>query len=203
MDHRRSKTTGKTAIETETVSFEGTATWSAWLAQHHASSRGVWLALAKKTKSGPASLTYAEALEVALIWGWIDGQKRSRDDVSWLQRFTPRSAKSIWSKINREKAIALIESGAMQPSGLAEVVRAKADGRWDAAYDPQSRSTVPDDLAAALAESPRAAAFFATLSSANRYAILFRLQTAKKPETRARNLRRFVEMLERHEKLHP
>lgn len=188
--------------EAAIVAFATAGAWSEWLAEHHGASPGVWLALAKK-KPGAASLTYPEALEVALTWGWIDGPKKSRDDVSWLQKFTPRRAKSIWSKINRDKALALIEAGTMRPAGLAEVERAKGDGRWDAAYDPQSRATIPADLAAALAASPRAAAFFATLGSGNRYAILFRIQTAKKAETRVLRIARFVEMLERHETLHP
>ena len=190
------------APEAPTVSFATPALWAEWLAAHHAASRGVWLKLAKKG-SGVASVTYAEALEVALTWGWIDGQKRAHDDAAWLQKFTPRGAKSLWSQVNRDKALALIASGAMMPPGLAEVERAKGDGRWDAAYEPQSRATVPDDLAAALATNPRAAAFFATLNGANRYAVLFRVHNSKKPETRAKNVARFVEMLARHEKLHP
>ena len=190
------------APEAPTLSFATAAAWAEWLAAHHAGSRGVWLKLAK-TASGVASVTYAEALEVALVWGWIDGQKQSVDDASWAQKFTPRGAKSLWSQVNRDKALALIASGAMRPPGLAEVERAKADGRWDAAYAPQSRATVPDDLAAALAANPRAADFFATLNAANRYAVLFRVNNAKRPETRAKNVARFVEMLARHEKLYP
>ena len=166
-----------------------------------ATSRGVWLRLAKKA-SGTPSVTYAEAIGVALAWGWIDGQKRPGDETSWLQKFSPRGARSIWSKINRDKALALIASGAMQPPGLAEVERAKRDGRWDAAYDAPSRAAVPEDLAAALATSPRAAAFFATLDAANRYSVLFRIQTPKKPETRAKRIEHFVAMLARHEKIH-
>jgi len=190
------------AGEAPIVSFAGPGLWAEWLAAHHAASRGVWLKLAKKA-SGVASVTYAEALEVALAWGWIDGLKRGLDDAAWIQKFTPRGAKSLWSQINRDKALALIASGAMQPPGLAEVERAKGDGRWDAAYAPQSRATVPDDLAAALAANPRAAAFFATLNAVNRYAVLFRVHNAKRPETRAKSVARFVEMLARHEKLHP
>jgi uncharacterized protein YdeI (YjbR/CyaY-like superfamily) len=184
------------------VFFERPEAWSKWLDKNHASSRGVWLRMAKKD-SGIASINYQEALEVALIWGWIDGQKQSHDDTSWLQKFTPRGPRSIWSKINREKALALIASGRMKPPGLEQVERAKKDGRWEAAYDSPSRSTVPDDLTAALAANPRAAEFFATLNSANRYAILFRVHHAKKAETRARRIASFVEMLARHEKLHP
>jgi uncharacterized protein YdeI (YjbR/CyaY-like superfamily) len=184
------------------LAFANARVWSEWLASQHASPRGIWLKIAKKGSSS-ASVTYAEALEVALVWGWIDGQKRGFDDDSWLQRFTPRGPKSIWSKINCQKATALIEAGKMKPSGLAEVARAKADGRWEAAYDSQSRATVPADLAKALAANPRAARFFETLESHNRYAVLFRVHTAKKPETRAARIEKFVAMLARHEKLHP
>lgn len=190
------------AAEVPMVSFENPRAWADWLASNHASSRGVWLKLAKKA-SGIPSVTYPEALDVALAWGWIDGQKGSLDDTAWLQKFTPRGARSIWSKINREKALALIASGEMKPPGLAEVERAKKDGRWDAAYDSPSRATVPEDFAAALAANARASEFFTTLNSANRYAVLWRIQTVKKAETRARRIAEFVEMLARHEKLHP
>lgn len=176
--------------------------WSVWLAVNHASSAGIWLCLAKKA-SGAPSVTYAEALEVALCYGWIDGQKKSRDDLSWLQKFSPRGPRSIWSKINRTKAEQLIERGDMQPAGLAAVKQAKANGQWDAAYDSQSTASVPDDLQAALEQNPDALAFFATLNSRNRYAILHRIQTAKQPETRARRIAQFVEMLERGETLYP
>jgi uncharacterized protein YdeI (YjbR/CyaY-like superfamily) len=182
--------------------FEESQDWAAWLDQNYGASSGVWLRLAKKA-SDMQSVSYGEALEVALCYGWIDGQKKSYDDESWLQKFTPRGKKSIWSKINREKALALIESGRMKSAGLAEVERAKEDGRWEAAYDSQSRATVPDDFQAELDRNPAAKAFFTTLNSANRYAILFRIQTAKKPETRTRRIRQFIEMLEKNEKLHP
>ena len=193
---------GTSTNELPVLSFATTRAWSTWLASHHASSRGVWLRIAKKG-SNSASVTYAEALEAALAWGWIDGQKGKLDDAWWLQRFTPRGPKSIWSKVNREKAIVLMEAGNMKPSGFAEIERAKRDGRWEAAYDSQSRSTVPPDLAKALAANPRAARFFETLESYNRYAVLFRIHTAKKPETRAMRIEKFVAMLARHEKLHP
>lgn len=183
------------------LAFAQPRDWAAWLAKHHAESKGLWLKLAKKD-SGVPSVTYAQALDVALAWGWIDGQKQAHDATAWLQRFTPRGPRSPWSRINRDKALALIEAGQMQPSGMVEVERAKADGRWEAAYASQSRAEVPEDLAAALKASPRAAAFFASLDSANRYAILYRLHTAKQAETRARRLARFVEMLERGEKIH-
>jgi uncharacterized protein YdeI (YjbR/CyaY-like superfamily) len=197
-------TTAKAAPagELPTLPFESQRAWETWLAANHASSRGVWLKLAKKA-AGVASVTYPEALDVALAWGWIDGQKGSLDDAWWLQKFTPRGAKSVWSKVNREKVQALVDAGKMKPSGLAAVELAKADGRWDAAYDSPSKVTVPEDLAAALAANPRASAFFATLNAANRYAILWRVHTAKKAETRARRIADFVAMLARNEKPHP
>ncbi len=177
------------------------ADWQAWLARHHESSSGVWLRIAKKGGTG-RSLTYAEAVDGALAWGWIDSQKQKYDDTAWLQRFTPRKARSPWSKINRDKATALIEAGKMKAPGLAEVERAKQDGRWKSAYDSARTSAVPKDLAQALAANKRAAAFFATLDAANRYAILWRLQTARKPETRARRLEKFVAMLALHQRIH-
>jgi uncharacterized protein YdeI (YjbR/CyaY-like superfamily) len=176
--------------------------WTDWLADNHATSPGVWLRLAKKG-SPLQSLSYAEALEAALCYGWIDAQKKPESEHAWLQRFTPRRPKSIWSKVNREKSIALIEAGRMQPAGLQQVERAKQDGRWDAAYDSPGNAEVPDDLQAALDRNARAHAFFRTLDRANRYAVLWRIQTAKKADTRARRIRQFVEMLERHEKIHP
>ncbi|MFL6193682.1 MAG: YdeI/OmpD-associated family protein [Thermoanaerobaculia bacterium] len=182
--------------------FKRPEDWAAWLDKNHESSSGIWMRLAKKA-SALESVTYAEALEEALRHGWIDGQKKAYDEESWLQKFTRRGKKSIWSKINREKAEELIRDGRMQPPGLAEVERARADGRWDGAYDSQKSAAVPEDFQAALDGNPRAKAFFATLESYNRYAILFRIQTAKKAETRARNIQRFIEMLERHEKVHP
>jgi len=192
----------KTPAETPVVHVEDAPAWSAWLEKHHAASPGIWLRIAKKG-SGVKSVTYAEALEASLLYGWIDGQKQSFDEESWLQRFTPRGERSIWSKINREKAEALIASGRMKPAGLAAVEQARQNGRWEAAYDRQGAATVPDDLQAALDESPRAKAFFATLNSVNRYAILFRIQTVKKAETRARKIQQFVKMLEEEKKIHP
>jgi uncharacterized protein YdeI (YjbR/CyaY-like superfamily) len=186
----------------ETRAFASAEEWEAWLRAHHDTAPGVWIKFARKG-SGVPTVTYMEALQTALCFGWIDGQARSLDESFYLQRFTPRRARSIWSKRNRDFATALIESGRMQPAGLREVERAKADGRWDAAYDAPSTATVPDDLRAALDASPSAAAFFETLSSQNRYAILHRVQTAKKPETRARRIATFVAMLERGETLHP
>ena len=178
------------------------AVWEHWLKHQHASAAGVWIRMAKKD-SGIASVTRAEALEIALCHGWIDGQLKAEDDKHFLRRFTPRTARSIWSKINRDKVLALIEAGRMHAAGQKEIDRAKADGRWDAAYDGGRAATVPPDLQAAFDANPKAKAFFATLDSTNRYAVLFRLQTAKKPETRERRLRQFVEMLARGEKLHP
>jgi uncharacterized protein YdeI (YjbR/CyaY-like superfamily) len=196
------RSTRAIASELPIMTFESTGAWAAWLRKHHASSAGIWLRLAKKA-SGVRSVTYAEAVEAALCWGFIDGQKRAYDAGSWLQKFGPRGARSIWSKINREKAIALIASGAMQPPGLAAVEIAKQNGHWSSAYDGQRSSVVPDDLVAALATNPRAAKFFAGLDSANRYAVLFRLQTAKRAETRVKRLAQFVAMLAKHEKIHP
>jgi len=177
------------------------AEWHDWLASRHGSSTGVLLRIAKK--GAQKTITYAEALEVALAWGWIDSQKRPLDDSAWIQRFTPRTKQSPWSRINCAKAEALIAAGTMAPPGLAEVERAKRDGRWERAYDGGRTSEVPPDLAAALARNVRARLFFETLDRANRYAILYRVQTARKPETRADRIARFVAMCARHETLHP
>jgi len=184
------------------MSFESTDAWDAWLAAHHADSPGLWLKIAKKGAAG-RTISYSQALDVALCHGWIDGQKGRHDDEFWLQRFTPRKPASKWSKINTERAEALIASGRMRPAGLREVERAQADGRWEQAYESQSRVTVSEDLARALAANERARAFFATLDSANRYAILYRIGTAKKPETRARRIDTYVAMLSEHKKIHP
>ena len=175
--------------------------WHEWLASRHGSSNGILLRIAKK--GAEKGITYAEALDVALAWGWIDSQKRPLDDTAWLQRFTPRTKRSPWSRINCAKAEALIAGGTMEPPGLAEVERAKRDGRWERAYDGGRTSEVPADLAAALARNRRARVFFETLDRANRYAILYRVQTAKKPETRADRIARFVAMCARHHTLHP
>ncbi|HYQ79658.1 MAG TPA: YdeI/OmpD-associated family protein [Solirubrobacterales bacterium] len=173
----------------------------AWLEENGASCDGAWLKIAKKGKQR-RTVTYAEALELALCFGWIDSQKRGFDEEYFLQRFTPRRPRGRWSKINREKAEALIAAGRMRPAGLAEVEAAKADGRWDAAYEGQRTAKVPADLQRELDASPAAAEFFAGLDSANRYAVIYRLNDAKKPETRERRLRKFVGMLERGEKIH-
>jgi uncharacterized protein YdeI (YjbR/CyaY-like superfamily) len=176
--------------------------WETWLRKHHESSDGVWLLIAKRGAESP-TISYAEAIETALCFGWIDGQKKGLDSQHWLQRFTPRRARSIWSKINRAKALALIKQGRMQAAGLKEVERARADGRWAGAYDSPSNATVPADLQAALDINAKAKAFFETLNGANRYAVLWRVQTAKRAETRAKRIAQFVAMLARHEKLHP
>jgi uncharacterized protein YdeI (YjbR/CyaY-like superfamily) len=192
-----------TSSGTETaLYFDGPNDWAAWLKRHHAKSAGTWLRIAKKG-AGASSISYAEALELALCYGWIDALSRSDGPTHWLKRFTPRSARSIWSKVNRDKALALVAAGRMQPAGLKEMERARADGRWEAAYDPSSTATVPPDLQAAFDANPGAAKFFAGLDSKNRYAVLFRLQTAKRAETRARRIEMFVAMLGRGEKLHP
>lgn len=194
--------TTSTAAPEATLPFATAATWSAWLTKHRAQATGVWLRLAK-AGSGIASVSHAQALEVALCHGWIDGQRKADDAQYFLQRFSPPTPKSIWSKINRDKALALIAAKKMKPAGLKEVERAQADGRWERAYDSARHITVPDDLQAALDAEPIAAAFFKTLSGQNRYAVLFRLHQAKKPETRAKRIQTFVQMLARHETLHP
>jgi uncharacterized protein YdeI (YjbR/CyaY-like superfamily) len=184
------------------LKFPDRAAWAAWLGKHGARSKGIWIELAKKA-SGVPTVSYAEAVEEALCHGWIDGQKQSAGSGSWLQKFTPRGPRSIWSQINRGKALALIEAGRMQPAGLAEVERAQGDGRWQAAYAPPKTARPGPEFQAALDANPRAKAFFATLESRNRYAVLWRIETAKKPETRARRIADLVAMLARHEKLHP
>jgi uncharacterized protein YdeI (YjbR/CyaY-like superfamily) len=197
----RSKKGGKDTELTVRL-FKNQSAWSAWLDKNHRTCTGIWLRLAKKN-SRLQSVSYAEALEAALCYGWIDGHKRPESEQAWLQKFCPRSAKSIWSKINREKALALIQSGRMTPAGHEAIAQAKTNGRWESAYDSPSRATVPEDFQTALNVNPRANAFFNNLDRANRYAILFRIQTAKRPETRARNVQKFIAMLERGEKIHP
>jgi len=176
--------------------------WESWLEEQHATSTGLWLKVAKKG-SGIETVSYADALEAALSYGWIDGQKASFDENYWLQRFTPRKPKSKWSKVNRQKATELSERSEMRAAGLREVERAKADGRWGAAYDAQSTATVPDDLRRELENIDRARGFFATLDSRNRYAILYQIQDAKGPETRARRIAKFVALLTEQKKLYP
>lgn len=192
----------KNADNLPIILFESQYAWENWLKEHHADAKGLWLKLAKKG-SGVPSVDYQQALEVALCYGWIDGQKASHDERHWLQKFTPRGPRSIWSKINCDKATALIAEGRMQAAGMLQVERAKADGRWDAAYDGQSKITVPEDLQHELDNNQQAKDFFATLDSRNRYAILFRIQTAKKAETRAARIQKLVEMLAQNQKIYP
>jgi len=181
--------------------FASRAAWEQWLDKNHRKSQGLWLRLAKKG-SGLQSVSYGEALEIALCYGWIDGQKRPESEQAWRQRFVPRSERSIWSKINREKALALIASGQMKAAGLEAVERAKKCGRWESAYDSPKGAVAPEDFQAALDARPQARDFFRALDSANRYAVLFRIQTVKKAETRARKIREFVAMLEKGERIH-
>lgn len=190
-----------TAPDTTPMLFKSAKAFEAWLKKHHATSGGLWLKIAKRGAAEP-SVTYPEAVEIALCWGWIDGQKKGLDEQHFLQRFTPRRARSIWSKINVDKAEALIAAGRMQAPGLAQVDAAKADGRWARAYDGARTSTVPGDLMAALEAEPRAKAFFAALNASNRYAVLWRIQTAVKAETRARRIAQLVQMLARGEAIH-
>ncbi len=185
-----------------TVSFASPEAWEAFLDEHHADSDGLWLKIAKKG-SGVESVTYSQAVEVALCYGWIDGQARKFDEDHYLQRFTPRRSRSKWSKVNREKATRLIEGGKMKPAGLREVERAKADGRWDAAYDSPSTATVPEDLRRELEKNEVARAFFSELDGRNRYAILYQIQDAKRPETRARRIAKYVAMLAERKKPYP
>lgn len=185
----------------EIMAFPSAKEWEQWLAKAHASSPGVWLRLFKQG-SGVPSVTHAEALAAALCYGWIDGQIKKHDKESWLRKFTPRRAKSIWSKRNRELVDQLVETGRMRPAGLKEVHAAKADGRWDRAYDSPSKMTVPEDFLTALSKNKKARMFFRTLNKANIYAIAWRLQTAKKPETRAKRITAIIAMLANGEAFH-
>ncbi|MBV8216910.1 MAG: YdeI/OmpD-associated family protein [Solirubrobacterales bacterium] len=182
------------ATDLPTLEFADRSAWERWLEDNHESSAGVWLKFARK-RSGTAKITKAEALEDAIRYGWIDGQVGRHDDTFWLQRFSPRGPRSKWSQVNRRKATELIEQGRMRPAGLAQVEAAKKDGRWDAAYAPQSTVTVPDDFQRALDAEPKANEFFATLTSSERYSFLYRIYDAKRPETRARRIRDYVAML--------
>jgi uncharacterized protein YdeI (YjbR/CyaY-like superfamily) len=190
-----------TRADLPVIPFATRDAWAAWLEEQHATSDGLWLKFAKKG-SGLDSVTYAEAVEVALCYGWIDGQVRKFDEDYYLQRFTPRRARSKWSKINRQKATELIERGEMKPAGLREVERARADGRWDAAYDAPSTAQVPDDLLRELEKNQPAREFFETLDGRNRYAILYQIQDAKRPETRARRIEKYVAMLSEGKKIY-
>ena len=190
------------AEDVQMMLFASQAAFAQRLAAHHDGSDGVWLQHSKKGAPVP-SVSYQEALEVALCFGWIDGQKRSLDLHHYLQRWTPRRPSSLWSKVNHEKVLRYIEEGKMQPSGLAEIERAKKNGRWEAAYDSTNMANLPPELHAAFADHPGAAEFFATLNSQNRYAVLFRVQTAIKPETKVRKTQEYAAMLARHETVHP
>jgi uncharacterized protein YdeI (YjbR/CyaY-like superfamily) len=187
--------------ELPTLTFAIQSKWADWLAKQHDKSAGVWLKLAKKD-SGIPSVTHVEALDIALCYGWIDGQRNSFDEKYFLQKFTPRRPKSIWSKINVEKVERLIASGQMKPAGLKAIEAAKADGRWEQAYNSQKNIPMPKDFQSALDKNKKARAFFETLNSANRYAFLFRIETAKKAETRKKRIQQFVEMLAKNEKFH-
>ena len=192
----------KTRDELPTLRFDTPADWERWLESWHQRSSGVWLALVKKGADVPG-LSYAEALDGAICFGWIDGQKAALDERFWLQRFTPRRPRGRWSQINRARADELAVAGRMRPAGAAQVEQAKLDGRWEAAYAGQRTAVVPEDLSAALAANPAAREFFATLDSANRYAILYRIDEAKRPLTRARRIERYVAMLAARETIHP
>jgi uncharacterized protein YdeI (YjbR/CyaY-like superfamily) len=184
------------------LSFGRAEEWEDWLEANHAIVTGLWLKIAKK-ESGITSISYQEALDAALCYGWIDGQKAPYDDRFWLQRFTPRSKKSKWSRINRDKVLELERQGRMKTAGMTQVEAARADGRWADAYEPQSMMTVPEDLRRELDADPEAAAFFAILDRTNRYAILYRLRDAKRPDTRTRRLEQFVQLLREGRKLYP
>jgi len=183
------------------IAFSTAKEWEEWLAKSHAVTKGVWLRLFKKG-SGTATVTHAEALASALCYGWIDGQLKKHDEESWLRKFTPRRPKSIWSKRNREIVEELIEAGKMMPTGLKEIEAAKADGRWDRAYDSPSKMTVPEDFLKELSKNKKARVFFETLNKANIYAIAWRLQTAKKPETQAKRAKSIIEMLAKRNAFH-
>jgi uncharacterized protein YdeI (YjbR/CyaY-like superfamily) len=185
-----------------TITFETQQDWEMWLEKHHSEAKGVWLKLAKKT-TGIASITRTEAVDGALCYGWIDGQAASFDTQYWLQKFTPRGPRSIWSQVNRDKVEALQTAGRMRAAGVRQVELAQADGRWEAAYDRQSKARVPEDLQSELDKNQKAQTFFNTLNRTNRYAILLRIQTAKKAETRVARIQKFVAMLANNEKLYP
>ena len=185
----------------EIVLFATQQDWEAWLEENHAVSPGIRLKIAKKD-TGAVSINYAEAVDAALYFGWIDSRAEKYDDAFWLQRFTPRRGRSPWSAINRGKAEELLKQGKIRPAGLLQIEKARQDGRWDAAYQSQKSAEVPDDLRQALDENPAAREFFETLKGANRFAILYRLQSAKKPETRQKRLAEFIKMLSEHRKIY-
>ena len=191
------------AAETLDLVVRDAAAWRAWLGRHHADSDGVWLVVAKKGTLKPTSLSYDQAVEEALCHGWIDGQARSLDEHTFRQRFTPRRRRSVWSKRNTGLAEQLQSEGRMHPAGVAEMERAKADGRWKAAYAGPASIKMPAELAVALAAEPNAKAMFEKLNSQNRYAVLYRIATAKRAETRAQRIEKFVAMLARGETIYP
>ena len=193
---------GKTRRDLPVIAFKSQQAWDGWLTSRPADSNGLWLKLAKKS-SGISSVSRPEAIDTALCHGWIDGQLDSFDDNYWLIRFTPRQSSSKWSEKNRARALQLVELKRMKPAGLAEIERAKKDGRWSAAYAPQSTAQVPDDLVKALAKNKTAKSFFETLDSTNRYAILHRIHDAKKPETRMARIEKYVTMLIERKTIHP
>ena len=183
------------------MSFETQQDWERWLTEHHTGTKGIWLKIAKK-ETGILSVNYSEALDSALCYGWIDGQKASVDGQYWLQKFTPRRPKSIRSKVNCDKATELIAEGRMQPAGIRQVELAKADGRWESAYESQSKITIPADFQSELDKNQKAKDFFSALDSINRYAILFRIHSAKKPATRSARINKFIEMLSNNQKIY-
>lgn len=189
-------------IELPILHFPDQQAFEEWLADQYDKSPGIWLQIAKKGASRP-SVTYHEALDIALCYGWIDSHKRKLDEESWIQRFSPRGLKSIWSQINKDKAEALIAAGKMHPSGLKAIDVAKKNGLWDKAYESQSNATIPEDFALELARNEKAREFFNTLDKQNRYAILFRIHNVKKQETRVKKIQQFIEMLEKGEKIYP
>lgn len=189
-------------LDSPILTFTTTKELNSWLAKHNASSTGIWVRLFKK-KSDVTTITYSEALDVALCYGWIDGQKKPYDTESWLQKFTPRRPKSIWSKRNREHIERLEKSGEMKAAGIKQVEAAKTDGRWEQAYDSSSNMVVPADFLKELAKNKKAETFFKTLNKTNTYAIVWRLQTAKKPETRDKRMKAIIEMLTNGGKFHP
>jgi uncharacterized protein YdeI (YjbR/CyaY-like superfamily) len=191
------------AEEQPELTVADAAAWRSWLAEHHAEPRGVWLLLAKKGTTEPTSLSYAQALDEALCYGWIDGQARRADEHTYRQRFTPRRPRSPWSARNVGHITRLLDEGRMQPPGLAEVERAKADGRWDAAYAGPATMEVPEDLATAVAANPKAQAMFDILTSQNRFGMAYRLGSLKRADTRARRIEEYVAMLARGETLYP
>ena len=195
------KAASNTFKDMPVLQFKTQKAWATWLDKNHARSSGVWVRISKKG-SAIKSISYSEGVEAALCYGWIDGQKERCDESSWLQKFTPRGARSIWSKINREKAEELIKSGRMKRAGMEAIATARQNGRWEGAYDSPSGSSVPSDFQAALDKNAAAKAFFSTINRANRYAILFRLQTARKAETRAKRIQQFIGMLEKKETMH-